>query len=62
MLVYLSGLRACRPLLFYAGFTMLFHSANAPLLPLIGRKLTVARNEWAIATGAATLPAKGGLG
>ena len=29
----------CRPLLIFAGCAMLFHFANAPLLPLVGQKL-----------------------
>src|SRR5947209_5164842 len=32
-------LLACRPLLIFAGCAMLFHFANAPLLPLVGQKL-----------------------
>ena len=39
-----SGLKVlltCRPLLLYAGCTMLFHFANAPLLPLVGQKLAL---------------------
>jgi hypothetical protein len=28
---------------------MLFHFANAPLLPLVGRKLALAHGEWATA-------------
>ncbi len=47
-----SGLKVlltCRPLLLYAGCTMLFHFANAPLLPLVGQKLAFAHKEWATA-------------
>jgi len=42
-------LLTCRPLLLYAGCTMLFHFANAPLLPLVGQKLAFAHKEWATA-------------
>jgi hypothetical protein len=45
----LSVLFTCRPLLVYAGCAMLFHFANAPLLPLVGRKLALAHGEWATA-------------
>ena len=31
----------CRPLLIFGGCAMLFHFANAPLLPLVGQKLAV---------------------
>lgn len=47
-----SGLKVlltCRPLLLYAGCTMLFHFANAPLLPLVGQKLAFAHKVWATA-------------
>ncbi len=47
-----SGLKVlltCRPLLLYALCTMLFHFANAPLLPLVGQKLAFAHKEWATA-------------
>ena len=47
-----SGLRillTCRPLLLYAGCAMLFHFANAPLLPLVGQKLALIHKEWATA-------------
>jgi MFS family permease len=47
-----SGLKVlltCRPLLLYAGCTMLFHFANAPLLPLVGQKLAFAHKTWATA-------------
>jgi predicted MFS family arabinose efflux permease len=39
----------CRPLAVYAGCTMLFHFANAPLLPLVGQKLAFADKELATA-------------
>jgi MFS family permease len=39
----------CRPLGVYAGCTMLFHFANAPLLPLVGQKLAFANKELATA-------------
>jgi MFS family permease len=42
-------LLSCRPLMLYAGCTMLFHFANAPLLPLVGQKLAFAHKEWATA-------------
>ncbi len=47
-----SGLKVlltCRPLLLYAACAMLFHLANAPLLPLVGQKLAFAHKEWATA-------------
>jgi MFS family permease len=45
----LSVLLTCRPLLIYAGCALLFHFANAPLLPLVGQKLAIANKEWATA-------------
>ena len=45
----LSVLLTCRPLLLYAGCAMLFHFANAPLLPLVGQKLAFAHEKWATA-------------
>jgi MFS family permease len=45
----LGILLTCRPLLLYAGCTMLFHFANAPLLPLVGQKLAQAHPEVATA-------------
>jgi MFS family permease len=39
-----SGLRvllACRPLLIFAGATVLFHFSNAAMLPLVGQKLAL---------------------
>jgi MFS family permease len=37
------------PLLVYAGCAMLFHFANAPLLPLVGQKLALAHPDLATA-------------
>jgi MFS family permease len=48
----LSGLLVlltCRPLLVYAGCTILFHLANASLLPLVGQKLALAHPDLATA-------------
>ena len=45
----LSVLFTCRPLLVYAGCPLLFHFANAPLLPLVGQKLALAHGERATA-------------
>ena len=45
----LGVLLSCRPLLLYAGCTMLFHFANAPLLPLVGQKLAFAHPRSATA-------------
>jgi len=45
----LSVLLTCRPLLIYAGCAMLFHFANAPLLPLVGQKLALAHPAWGTA-------------
>lgn len=42
-------LLTCRPLLIFAFCTMLFHFANAPLLPLVGQKVAMAHKEWATA-------------
>ena len=39
----------CRPVLVYAGCAMLFHFANAPLLPLVGQKLAIAHKDLATA-------------
>jgi hypothetical protein len=44
-----SVLLTCRPLLVYAGCAMLFHFANAPLLPLVGQKLAAAHPAWGTA-------------
>ncbi len=40
---------ACRPLVVFAVCAMLFHFANAPLLPLVGQKLALANRELATA-------------
>jgi MFS family permease len=45
----LSVLFKCRPLLVYAVCAMLFHFANAPLLPLVGQKLALAHPAVATA-------------
>lgn len=37
----------CRPLLVFCLCVMLFHFANAPLLPLVGQKLAAAHPRWA---------------
>ncbi len=37
----------CRPLLIFGICALLFHFANAPLLPLVGQKLAAAHPEWA---------------
>jgi MFS family permease len=39
----------CRPLVVFACCALLFHFANAPLLPLVGQKLAVAHPDWATA-------------
>src|SRR5260370_37989267 len=39
------ALIACRPLVVFAVCAMLFHFANAPLLPLVGQKLALANKE-----------------
>jgi MFS family permease len=47
-----SGYRVllqCRPLVIYGICTMLFHFANAPLLPLVGQKLAASHPSWATA-------------
>jgi MFS family permease len=44
-----SVLLRCRPLLVYAGCTVLFHLANASLLPLVGQKLALAHPNLATA-------------
>jgi len=44
-----SVLITCRPLVVYAGCAMLFHFANAPLLPLVGQKLALAHPAWGTA-------------
>jgi MFS family permease len=45
---YLSLLRS-RPLVVFALCAMLFHFANAPLLPLVGQKLAQSHPAWATA-------------
>ena len=45
---YLALLR-CRPLVIFALCALLFHFANAPLLPLVGQKLAQAYPAWATA-------------
>jgi len=42
-------LAECRPLLIFSGCAMLFHFANAPLLPLVGQKLAAAHKHLATA-------------
>ncbi|QCO17879.1 MFS transporter (plasmid) [Azospirillum brasilense] len=37
----------CRPLMIFGICALLFHFANAPLLPLVGQKLAAAHPEWA---------------
>jgi len=47
-----SGYRVllrCRPLVIYGLCAMLFHFANAPLLPLVGQKLALSHPNWATA-------------
>jgi MFS family permease len=44
-----SVLVTCRPLVVLAVCAMLFHFANAPLLPLVGQKLAQANPAWATA-------------
>lgn len=39
----------CRPLIIFAFCALLFHFANAPLLPLVGQKLAAANPHWATA-------------
>ena len=45
---YLTLLR-CRPLVVFGLCVMLFHFANAPLLPLVGQKLAQSHPAWATA-------------
>lgn len=40
-------LAGSRPLLIYGVCALLFHFANAPLLPLVGQKLAIAHKAWA---------------
>jgi MFS family permease len=42
-------LLSCRPLLIFGCCTLLFHLANAPLLPLVGQKLAAAHKDVATA-------------
>ncbi len=47
-----SGYRVllrCRPLVIFGLCAMLFHFANAPLLPLVGQKLALSHPAWATA-------------
>jgi Major Facilitator Superfamily len=44
-----SALLRCRPLVVFAVCAMLFHFANAPLLPLVGQKLAQTYPAWATA-------------
>ena len=47
-----SGFRIllqCRPLVVFGGCALLFHFANAPLLPLVGQKLAGSHPQWATA-------------
>ena len=53
----LNVLLTSRPLLIYAGCAMLFHFANAPLLPLVGQKLAIAHPDWATAMMSACIVA-----
>jgi len=39
----------CKPLVIFALCAMLFHFANAPLLPLVGQKLALSHPAWATA-------------
>jgi MFS family permease len=45
----ISALLRCRPLVVFGICAMLFHFANAPLLPLVGQKLAQAYPVWATA-------------
>jgi predicted MFS family arabinose efflux permease len=45
----LGVLLSCRPLLVFAVCALLFHFANAPLLPLVGQKLAAAHPAYATA-------------
>jgi sugar phosphate permease len=44
-----QALFACRPLMLFALSALLFHFANAPLLPLVGQKLALANRQLATA-------------
>jgi len=50
-------LLACRPLIIFGSCTLLFHLANAPLLPLVGQKLAFAHPAWATAMMSACIMA-----
>jgi MFS family permease len=50
-------LSGCRPLLIYGLCTLLFHLANAPLLPLVGQKLALAHKDLATAMMSACIVA-----
>ena len=45
----ISVLLECRPLVIFGCCALLFHLANAPLLPLVGQKLAFVHEEWATA-------------
>jgi MFS family permease len=45
----ITVLLQCRPLVVFGLCAMLFHFANAPLLPLVGQKLAQAHPAWATA-------------
>jgi MFS family permease len=53
----LGILLTCRPLLIYAFCALLFHFANAPLLPLVGQKLAATHKELATAMMSACIVA-----
>jgi MFS family permease len=46
-----------RPLVIFAGSALLFHFANAPLLPLVGQKLALANPQYATAMMSACIVA-----
>ncbi len=50
-------LLGCRPLLIYGLCTVLFHLANAPLLPLVGQKLALSHKDLATAMMSACIVA-----
>lgn len=50
-----------RPLIIFGCCAMLFHFANAPLLPLVGQKLATANPEWATAMMSACIIAAQGV-
>lgn len=53
----LATLLRCRPLVVFGGCAMLFHFANAPLLPLVGQKLALAHPKMATAMMSACIVA-----